>query len=207
MINTELNHYIELTTWIRELSSPKIDNTESAEEYRINLIRSFNHIGELAKVNQNILDEYFYPLMHKTSLNEEEIQLLRDFSEHLLDATSMENIDLPMHFMQSQKLLEDAEKKQDDALIILSLDNIVMASYAMLMTSLRLYPCFDICFKYRDKGLEAAERIISYLEPEKFKKLDRYCKESVLINSRYISLCLNGARILILKKEPIKIWP
>lgn len=184
----ELNRYVELTTWIRELSSPQIINFDSSEEYRINLIRSFMRIGELAKMNQIILDEFYYPLLQPgVDLSDKDIDLLRDFSELLLDATSMENIDLPMLYIQSEKLLEDAEKKEDDRLILLALDNMVMASYAMLTVTLRLYPCYDICFKYRDNGINAANRIIEYLDKEKFKKLDDYCKEIVLINSRYIS--------------------
>ncbi len=187
-MNKELNRYIELTTWIRELSSPQIASSTTPEEYRDNLIRSFTRIGEISKFNQAILDEHFYPLLEPgRDLNDDDIEVLREFSSSLLDATNMENIDLPMLFIQAEKMLADAEKKGDDRLIILALDNIVMANYALLTATLRLYPCYDICFKYRDNGIAAAKRMIEYLDKDKFVTLDDYCKETVLINSRYIS--------------------
>lgn len=181
--------YIELTSWIRELSTPQISVTDSAETYRKNLLGAFRRIGELARVNEQILRESFYPLMDpERDLSDDDIERMREFCQALMDPTSMENLDLPMIYLQSERLLADAEKKGDERVILLALDNMVMAAYTMFSVTQRLYPCFDICFAYRDLGISSAERILSYLPKEKFEKLpDDYCRETVLINSRYIS--------------------
>ncbi len=188
-MNSDLNKYIEYTSLIRELSSPPITETRSAEDYRVNLLESFNEVGRLAKLNEQILIDNFYPLLNTDlELTEEEVELLREFAEQLIDPTSMANQDMPMFFLQSERLLIDAERKGDMRLMLLALDNMVIASYSMLTTSKRLYPEFDICFRYRDAGMAAANRILEYLDPDMFAALpDDYCKETVLVNSRYVA--------------------
>ena len=58
----------------------------------------------------------------------------------------------------------------------------------MFVTSYRLYPYYDMCTKYRDAGYKAGLEIISYLDKDKFEGLpDDFCREIVLINSRYIA--------------------
>lgn len=183
-----LNKYIELSTMIRELSSPKISDTASAEEYRLDLIKSFNRIGELAKINQSILDEHFFSVVSSDDkVSEQSRQSLMAFKDALIDPVNMENIDLPILYVQTERLLEDAIRDGDSRTIIICLDTMVIVCYAILTSLLRIYPCYDLGFKYRDKGIDAARQLIEYLEPEKFKELDEDCKEIVLINSRYIS--------------------
>ena len=98
-----LSRYVELTQWIRELSAPSIADISSAEEYRMNLLRSFMRIGELAKMNENILNEYIYPLLDPNmELNTDDIEAIREFCSLLMDPTKMENVDLPMIYLQSK---------------------------------------------------------------------------------------------------------
>ena len=184
-----LSRYVELTQWIRELSAPSIADISSAEEYRMNLLRSFMRIGELAKMNENILNEYIYPLLDPNmELNTDDIEAIREFCSLLMDPTKMENVDLPMIYLQSKKLLEAASKKDDIELKIIALDLIIMSSYPMFVTTYRLYPHYDICTEYRDAGIKAGKVLLSYLDKEKFAKLPNdFCKTTVLINSRYIS--------------------
>lgn len=188
-MNSELQRYVKLTTWIRELSTPKIKGTSTAEDYREDLLRSFMRIGELAKINQNILNEHLYPLLDPNKdLTEEEMQTMREFCDVLMDPIAMENLDLPMIFVQAERLLKESEKKNDFRLKLITLDMIVISAYPLSNMTQRLFPSFDITFQYRDKGIEAAQKIIEYLEPEKFAQLpDDFSKEIVLINSRYIS--------------------
>ena len=57
----------------------------------------------------------------------------------------------------------------------------------MLNLTLRLYPDYDLCFHYRDVGLDAAKKLLGYLDKEAFLSLpDDECRELVLINARYI---------------------
>ena len=177
-----LKQYIDRTKKILELSSPQLTGIENGEEYRRLLLSSFTKIGELAKENNRILNSHFYPIVHSTStLSEEQILTMRDFSYSLMDATSMENNDLPT------RMLEEAKKKGDLRDIILALDSTVIASYMMFSLTYRLYPEFSYCFAYRDSGYKAAMELLEYLPKEKFVLLpDQECKELVLVNSRYI---------------------
>lgn len=189
MKHDALNRYVELTQWIRELSAPSIADISSSEEYRVNLLRSFMRIVELAQMNESILNEHIYPLLEPDrELSKDDINTIREFCSILMDPTSMENVDLPLINLQTQKLVEVAESKDDDYLKIIALDLLVMSSYTMFSTTYRLYPYYDICFKYREAGIKAAKELIGYLDKDKFAKLpDDYTKETVLVNSRYIS--------------------
>ena len=189
MKHDALNRYVELTQWIRELSAPNIADISSSEEYRVNLLRSFMRIVELAQMNESILNEHIYPLLEPDrDLSKEDIETIREFCSILMDPTSMENVDLPLINLQTQKLVEVAESKDDVYLRIIALDLLVMSSYTMFTTTYRLYPYYDICIKYREAGIAAAKELIGYLDKDKFAKLpDDYTKETVLVNSRYIS--------------------
>ena len=187
-MNTALTKYIEYAKRIRELFSPKIAEGENAEEYRRRLQRSFAEIRELALESEDILRREYYPLVSRTdSLTEEQIEDLNEFFLELLNATDMENMDLPILFLQAERRVTDADEKKDTRTRILAMDSMVMAAYAMMALTQRLWPCYDFCFRYRDQGLAAAKVLMEYLEPEKFAALpDDTCKEAVLINSRYI---------------------
>ena len=188
MIIDILAEYVERTKRILELSSLEVANVNNDEDYRKFLLSSFEEIGELSKGNNKILDENFYPVVNKKgNLNKDEIKLLQDFSKLLVDATSMESVDLPLIQLQSERVLKEAKRQKNLRLKILALDALVLSSYMMLNLTLRLYPDYDICFKYRDIGLEAGYQILEYLDKDKFINLpDDECKELVIINSRYI---------------------
>ena len=184
-----LTRYAELTQWIRELSAPNIADISSAEEYRDDLLRSFMRISELSSLNENILKEHIYPNLDKDKvLDDEDIEEVREFCNRLMDPTNMGTIDVTMIYVHVQKLLEAANKKDDVRTKIVALDMLVLSAYLMFVTSYRLYPYYDMCTKYRDAGYKAGLEIISYLEKDKFESLpDDFCREIVLINSRYIA--------------------
>ena len=184
-----LTRYAELTQWIRELSAPNIADISSAEEYRDDLLRSFMRISELSSLNENILKEHIYPNLDKDKvLDDEDIEEVREFCNRLMDPTNMGTIDVTMIYVHVQKLLEAANKKDDVRTKIVALDMLVLSAYLMFVTSYRLYPYYDMCTKYRDAGYKAGLEIISYLDKDKFEGLpDDFCREIVLINSRYIA--------------------
>ena len=185
---SELSKYIDRAKRILLLSSPKLDEISTAEDYRMHLLESFSEIGRLGQENIETLEKYFLPLLDpERDLSDEDIELLRTFSSMLIDTTSMENIDLPLIYLQAEKLMEAAEKRGNIRDKILAADNMVIASYMMINITIRLYPDFDDCFRYRDVGLKAAETLLEYLDYDKFLTLpDDECREKVLINSRYI---------------------
>lgn len=189
----ELQRYIELTGWIRELSAPGVGSIPNADDYRRMLMRNFIRIGELSRVNTEILNSHFYPLMEAGKrYTDAELSRMHRFGDALVNAYNLAYVDLPLLHLQSERILQDAERafetgeKKDPAPLIAALDAYVISCFAMLCTTLNLSPCNNICYEYRDKGIRAAERIITWLAPEKFAALDDGTKETVLINARYI---------------------
>ncbi|MBR5970280.1 MAG: HD domain-containing protein [Lachnospiraceae bacterium] len=184
----ELTRYADLTVWIRELSAPKLRTVDSAEDYRKKLLRNFSRIGELARINAGILDTYVFPLLKDDRLlTRQEIDDLLYFCDRLQDAYRMENIDVPILFKVAERLLQDADRKADEALTVRALDEFVTATYAMLELTDR-FTSFDGTFlSCRDAGLKAAARLLSYLDKEHFEALpDDASREIVLVASRYV---------------------
>ena len=180
--------YIAQTKRILELSSLRLDGIQDEEAYRLALLKSFQEIGELSDANNQLLEKYFHPIINDPDmLTIENINVMREFSSLLVDATTMEGIDLPLLQRMAEKLLEKAEKLDDLRMKILALDSVVISSYMMVNLTTRLYPEFDYCFRYRDIGLNAANQLLEYLDKDRFNELpDTECKELVVINSRYI---------------------
>ena len=183
-----LQEYIERAKQILELSSPQLDGIENAEEYRVYLQNCFKEIGELGQQNVETLNKYLLPLLEPgADLSEDDIELMRRFSAMLINTTTMENMDLPLLYMQADIILKKARESGDLRSLILALDNMVVAACMMMNLSMRFYPNMDDCYRYRDIGLKAAYELLEYLPPEKFETLpDDECRELVIINSRYM---------------------
>ena len=180
--------FVELSTWIRELSSPQIANSEDAASYREELLTNFRRIGDIAQIKTGLLNDYLMPVLDSDRLlTEEEVVVLRDLRENLMDAYVMDNMDAPTIYRVARRLCEDAERKHDEEAIVRSLDDFVMATYAYLTMVRRVYPYCDSAVKCREEGLQAVNRILEYLPPEKLKTLpEGPVREAVLINARYI---------------------
>ena len=183
------NKFVELTTWIRELSTPRITELDDEEAYRENLLVNFRRIGDIAQINAGLMNDYLKPVLESDRLlTEEEISVLQELKDHLLDAYTMDNLDIPFLHHVALRMCEDAERKQDKEAIIRALDDYVMVSYAFLAMVRRLYPYSDAAVKIREDGLKAVNSILDFLSPEKLKTLpEGYLREEVLINSRYIT--------------------
>ena len=183
----ELTRYVELTGWIKELSSPGLKDVDSAEDYRKILLRNFSRIGELARINAEILDAYILPILSTDRLlTGTEIQILRDFYAQMMDAYIMENMDAPILYLISGRILKDAEQKEDVAHLIRSLDDFMTASYAVVEMTDRLCPAVDSFYKYRNDGLRAAKRLLEFLDKDRFAALpDEETKKIILVTSRY----------------------
>ena len=186
MIN-ELNRYVELTGWIRELASPKLHEAENAGEYRSKLARNFSRISELSRINAEIPKKHVYPALYEDrSLGDEEAALLHEFYDALGNAFRLEYLDVPMLYKIAKRLLKDAEEKGDEANIIRSLDELMTVCYSLTEMTDRLYPVNDSFFRYREEGLRAAYRLLEYLDKERFAALpDDESRRIVLVMSRY----------------------
>ena len=183
-----LKKYVERTKYILNLASPQVDGIDDEESYREVLLSTFDEIKFLADKNNETIDPYLNKIADKNSkLSKKDIEIMREFCSLLVDTTAMESIDLPIIQMQTERVLEAAEKTNDIKTKLLAYDEAVASAYMMLNLTIRLYPENDICFHYRDVGLNACEHILEYLDKDKFVSLpDEECKELVLIDSRYI---------------------
>ena len=183
----EMDRYAVLTSWIRELSSPKLTDADNAEEYRVILHRNFKRIAELARINEQLLEQNIYPaLQEDRPLRDEEVACLQEFNEALGNASLLENFDAPMLYVVAKRLLKDAEEKHDEVNIIRSLDELMTACYALTEITDRLYPHDNSFYVYREEGLQAANRLLALLDKEQFAALpDEECKHIVLVMSRY----------------------
>ena len=182
-----LHRYIENTSEIRLLSSPNINEVKDADEYRELLINNFIKIGELSKENCEILEDYYFPLINnEDELDHDTIEIIRTFSRELIDAYKLSFLDIPIAYQQGLILLNKLNDSDNEADIILALDNMVSVAYAMISVTGRLYPVSDVCLEYQKVGLGAALQLTKYLEHDKFKKLDDESKRLVLINARYL---------------------
>ena len=180
---------VELSTWIRELSSPRITDIADAATYREELLTNYRRIGDIAQLKTGLLKEYLVPVLESDHLlNEEELSALHYLKANLLDAYVIDNVDTPFIYKVAHRLCEDAERKQDKETIISALDDFVMAAYAYFTMVRRVYPYDDSALECREEALQAVERVLEYLPPEKLKTLQEGpVREAVLINARYIT--------------------
>ena len=188
-LTEQLQQYIAQTATIRDLSSPAIDHIATAEDYRRTLLANFARIGDLARSNNDILKSGWFPLIKKQDLlTDAESQALHVFSQSLLDAYNMQNLDTTMHYLQTERLLEDAGAKGNLGETVAMLDAYIESAFAMMHLTQRLNDVSDISRIYRNKGLDAAHRLLSYLPEKRFLTLpDEDAKKAVLVNARYIS--------------------
>ncbi|MBR0172931.1 MAG: hypothetical protein IJQ21_09080, partial [Lachnospiraceae bacterium] len=92
-----LQRYIELTGRIRELSAPGVGSIPNADDYRSMLMRNFIRIGELSRVNTEILNSHFYPLMEAGKrYTDAELSRMHRFGDALVNAYNLEYVDLPL---------------------------------------------------------------------------------------------------------------
>ena len=199
----DLDRYVELCEWIRELSSPQVEGIHSAEEYRNRFVRSFARIYELTRTSSGILSSVLFPLLEaERPLTDEETEDLFAFVTRLLDAVNIECVDVPLRERVIDRLLRDAEEKRDTARILRALDARIETSYFMMSSVARIAEVRDVFTPYREKGMDAAKRVLKYLSPKQFASLPDYAsKEIVLINSRYINGLYESAR----RPEPVEL--
>ena len=185
--------YLFITNEIRMLSSLQVQAVKNADEYQKALLDNFAYIADLRKEKIEIVKNYLLPIMYSDKpLKTQEKDLLIVLSRSLLDAYSMENIELPVRYHINKRLLEDAKARGNLKEIILAQDAMIETVFGMMYMAQRLSPSANLCYEYRDEGLEIANELLEYLPKNKFKQLpDEECKQLVLINARYISALLD----------------
>ena len=182
--------FVELTIWIREMSSPQLTGIDDAEEYRKKLLRNFRRIGEIAQINSALMDDYLSPVLESTRLlTEEEVDALLYFKDKLINPYKNETLDIPLLFRVAQRLYEDAVRKEDTVSLVRAQDDHILTAYSLLIMLRRIYPVCDAAYKIREDCRQVAKRLLKFLPPEELKTLpEGPAREAVLINSRYSSI-------------------
>lgn len=193
----QMGKYVDRIIQIRLLSTPQLDEINTADAYVAALSENFTRIGEMAAENRAFLADYIDPyLKSKEPFPEEIAEALRTLNEGLMDVAEAENIDLPIVFMVSDRLKQDAMEKHDRDALIRQLDEEIGNCYLLEYMTIRIAEEESISRQFRDKGLKALESMLKYLEPEEFLKLNEESRALVLQDSRYGALLYDGERLI-----------
>ena len=192
----EIDHsnegYITRLEKIRRLSSPSLEGIDDAKLYSDLLRKNFIRIGNLSTENRAFLDAELFPILFSNgNLTEAQTDELIALSEALLSPTNVENLDLPIVSLISDRLLKDAAP-QDDATTIRRLDMRMDACYALMLMLGRVQTCFQIADRFRQEGLAIGRRFLDYLEPHRFQALDPDSRKIVLTDARYMAVFHEG---------------
>ena len=184
--------YITRLEKIRRLSSPSLEGIDDAKLYSDLLRKNFIRIGNLSTENRAFLDAELFPILFsRGNLTEAQTDELIALSEALLSPTNVENLDLPIVSLISDRLLKDASP-QDDATTIRRLDMRMDACYALMLMLGRVHTSFQIANRFRQEGLAIGQRFLEYLEPHRFQALDPDSRKIVLTDARYMAVFHEG---------------
>ncbi len=178
--------YISRMTEIRLLSSPELKGFDDADGYSRRLRDNFKKIGNLALENREMLDEVLFPFVDSTvPLTEEEIRYVREINENLVDYQAVENLDSAIMSLLSNRLMQDAEKKEDEDYLIAQLHEHVIVCHTFMYMTSRISTNPAISGHFREQGLAAAKRLLSYLDHDRFRELSPESRDHVLMTARF----------------------
>ena len=114
----KFKEYVERMKEIRLLSTPDLSGVKNADEYSDYLISNFKRIGELARENRKIIDEFVKPILGtERVLDEEEKEKIEMFIGLLVNDGSFDEVDVHLSDLLSSLLLGDeiqADSKGDE---------------------------------------------------------------------------------------------
>ena len=178
--------YIDRMAEIRRLSSPELKSFDDAGGYSRRLRDNFKRIGVLARENREMLDLVVFPLVESdTALTEEEIGYIRSFNENLVDSLTVENLDGAIMSLLSDRLMKDAQAKGDEEYLIRQLHERFVVCHTFTYMTSRIFTDPSISEHFRQRGLDAAGQLLTYLEHEKFQQISSEARENVLMIARF----------------------
>lgn len=187
-LEKELTEYTELVMESRVLSAVSTDGATGPDEYSRMLRRDYRRIGELGARCHEILRGSLYPLLRSEEpMDEQTRELLRRFCARLLQPASGEELDLTLLFRISDRLCREYLAAGDDNGYARQLNNHLSVCYANVNRTARITVSRGITSFYSAEGLKAAEALLPFLKPEKFRTLNTIAKSSVLNGTRFYS--------------------
>ena len=180
------NDYARRIIRIRMLSVPQLDCLDTAEAYIAALTENFRNIGVLGEENRKVVNDVINPILHSVGpLSEAAVRQIRTLNDNLVDSNTHDNTDLPIMAMLSDRLVDDALEKADDEYIIHELSDVINSSLALVVQTRRIISAPEISDAIRRKGRAALEKLMTYLDKEKFASLNAECKRIILYQSRF----------------------
>ena len=185
-LNSSLKEYVDRMIRIRYLSSPDLHGVPNAEAYSEVLLENFRNIGGLAQQNRKLISEIIDPILNVPEpLDADTIAAVEKLNERLLNASALDNIDLPLVSLLTDRLLLDAEMKGDHDYRIRILDKVIENSYHLINTTKRVISDPGIAESHRQKGIAALEELMEYLDRDRFLALTPESRGIVMTNARY----------------------
>ena len=192
-LSEEFKKYTDRMLEIHKLSSPDILSFDSAETYSERLRNNFRKIGVLAAQNRKMLDEVLYPYLESEEILEDDIVgELEEYAEALINLGGedgvFENLDLPVASQITEKLLKDAEEKDEMSVLIKRMDEQIDICYSLMNMTERLDGTGNIARESKDKGIELGNKFLKMLDKDFFLTInDEECRETVLTDSRFMT--------------------
>lgn len=186
-LREKLSKYLEQSSIIRKLSAPSIQEIDNADEYRKVLSDNKKTIASLRQVNNVILKQDFLPLIEGTEpLLDYEVRILKEFFEEIQDVISLEFQDIGLLWRISERLLEDAKKKDDLDYLAEQIDFHIVSCMGKI-TQLKCLPnSRELWEPYYKKGKETINLMFTLLEKDQYKKIkSSFNRGNLLVNSRY----------------------
>ena len=122
--------------------------------------------------NRRILNDILFPILESEDiLSEEQVEGLEWLCEQLLKQWPEEDLDLTLLYRVSKRLMADALKSEDDDRKALSLNRHISACYSNLNRFNRIRISREFTEIFKNEGLEAAEKLLRYLEHDEYLKL------------------------------------
>ena len=188
MSQESFQNYVSRMDEIHRLSSLDLDRMGGgADVYTEELRDNFQRIGALAMENRRMLDQILYPVLDSSEpLTKDQVREFQQLGSALLNAHGLENLDLPVLALLTQRLVKDAEGTDQTTYLLRELDTQLSVYYALLNMTQRLSSHPRIAEGYRRKGFAVGEQFLRWAEKDKFLTIeDMECREMVLINARY----------------------
>ncbi|MBR3307960.1 MAG: HD domain-containing protein [Lachnospiraceae bacterium] len=193
VIRESFKQYVERVAMIRKLSSPVIDRDDSADHYAAHLQENFRKIGDLAAGNREMLKNELFPLLESSeTLDSRLVEDLNELADILSSIASEEDnceiLDLPVSSMITERLVQDADQKNDITNRIRRMDSEAITCYSMINMTSRITSNPSLCRVYTERGMALGEEFLCMLDKDFFMTIpDAEMRESVLTNARFIA--------------------
>jgi len=174
--------YVDRMKEIRLLSTPDLDKITNADEYSRLLVDNFSKIGEMARENRKVIDEFIKPYLSRDSrINEHIKEELTLFSELLVEDSSNGEVDAHLAELLHDMLMMSEigpDDAADDSARVIAMAKKVRRDY-LIVSALSRYDNEELR-EVRSRAIENAEQLAKYLDKEKYIGLSEDAKGMLL---------------------------